>query len=185
MQARQKTEVTAHGKQKKGQQQEKQQIHTREDWWKTRFVTPLPERLERNKVYRRVTKNRDTGELLEDVGIEPKSQPEDYQYKLCSNPREDLCLNIDTTFYYREAGPEKPYIAEIYSPPRITQEAKKNGLKDGFALDVTVRRKDGQTWDFSKRRMRDEATKMVIEQKPFMLISSPPCTMFSILRSGN
>ena len=50
---------------------------------------------------------------------------------------------------------------------------------------MTVRRKDGQTWDFSKRRMRDEAKTNVIEQKPFMLISSSPCTMFSKLQNGN
>ena len=31
----------------------------------------------------------------------------------------------------------------------------------------------------------DEATKMVIEDEPFMLISSPPCTMFSMLQNGN
>ena len=40
-------------------------------------------------------------------------------------------------------------------------------------------------WSDKQNVKRDEATKMVIEQKPFMLISSPPCTMFSILQNGN
>ena len=58
-------------------------------------------------------------------------------------------------------------------------------MKQGFALDLTVRRTDGKVWDFSSRKMRDEATKMVIEREPFMLILSPPCTMYSLLQNGN
>ena len=166
-------------------QQEKHESYTREDFWKTKFVTPHPDIIEWSKVYRRVTGNRDTGELIEDVRIEPENKPRDYEYSLCKNPLEDMCLNLQTTFYFRKVNVEKPDISEVYSPPRITKEADKRGLKGGFALDLTVRRKDGKMWDFSKRIMRDEATKMVLEQQPFMLISSPPCTMFSILQNGN
>lgn len=45
-----------------------------------------------------------------------------------------MCLNIPTTFYYRESNPEKPDIAEVYSPSRISEEANKRGLKGGSAL---------------------------------------------------
>ena len=148
-------------------------------------MTPHPNIIEWNNVYRRVTNNRDTGELIEDARMDPKNAPKDYEYSLCKNPLENMCLNIQTTFYYRESNPQKPDIAEVYSPPRISEEASKRGRKGGFALDLTVRRKDGKAWEFSKRSMRDEATKMVIGQQPFMLISSPPCTMFSILQNGN
>ena len=144
-------------------------------------------KLEWSKVYRRLTIDRDTRELLEDVRVEKGSSPKDYEYKICANPREDVCRNIHTTFFFRELGPEvklKPDLAEIYSPPRISEEAGKRGLKQGFALDLTVRRTDGKVWDFSSRKMRDEAKKMVIEREPFMLISFPPCTMYSLLQNG-
>ena len=164
------------------QRREKHQVHEREDWWRTRFITPDPNRVAWEKVYRRVTMDRDTNEFLEDVQIEPKSKPKDYEYKISDQE----CRNIKSTFYFREEGPEaKPDVAEVYSPPRITEAAKKGGLKDGFALDLTVRREDGKVWNFSSKKMRDEATEMVLTQKPFMLISSPPCTMYSILQNGN
>ena len=130
--------------------QEKHKRYMREVFWKTKFVTPHPKTIEWNRVYRRVTHNRDTGELIEDVRIEPESKPKDFEYSLCNNPLEDMCLNIQTIFYYREPNSEKPDIAEIYSPPRITEEANKRGLKGGFALDLTVRRKDGKAWFFRR-----------------------------------
>ena len=33
--------------------------------------------------------------------------------------------------------------------------------------------------------MRDETTRKVIEDEPFMLVGSPPCTMYSILQNSN
>ena len=64
------------------QQQEKSQTYIREDWWKTRFVTPHPNVIDWKKIYRRVTENSSTGELVEDVRIGPGANPKDYQYKL-------------------------------------------------------------------------------------------------------
>lgn len=48
-----------------------------------------------------------------------------------------------------------------------------------------MRREDGKAWDFSIKEMRDEATQMMLDRQPFMLISSPPYTMYSILQNGN
>ena len=123
------------------QQQDKHKKYVRDDFWKTKFVTPHPNIIEWNNVYRRITNNRDTSELIEDARIDPKNAPKDYEYSLCSNPLEDMCFNIQTTFYYRESDPQKPDIVEVHSPPRISKEASKRGLKGGFALDPTVRRK--------------------------------------------
>ena len=122
---------------------------------------------------------------MEDVRVDPKNKPKEYENGVCRNPFEDVCLNVQSFLYFKELNPEDPDFAEVYSPPRITEEANKKGLKGGFALDLTVQRKDGQSWGFSKRRMRDEATEMVIDQRTFVLISSPPCTMYSILQNGN
>lgn len=66
------------GNLQKLQQCEKQQLHEREDWVRTRFATPHPNRFAWSKVYRRVTVDRDTNEFLEDLQIEPNRQPKDF-----------------------------------------------------------------------------------------------------------
>ena len=35
-----------------------------------------------------------------------------------------------------------------------------------------MRRKDGKNWDLSLKATRDEATKMIIDDEPFMLVGS-------------
>ena len=47
----------------------------------------------------------------------------------------------------------------------------------GSALDLT------EGWDFSKKRDRREARQLVSSEDPHLLILSPPCTVFSRLRS--
>ena len=76
-------------------------------------------------------------------------------------------------------------MCEVYSPPRIVAEAARCGLRPGFSLDLTVERKDGDQWDFSRKKHRAEATRMVLQDEPYCLIGSPPCTMFSVLQNGN
>ena len=115
--------------------------------------------------------------MIEDVQIDGCLPAKEFEYKISDQE----IRSLDTTLYYKD----KPDIAEVYSPPRITTEAAKAGLSAGFALDLTVRRPDGKHWDFSIKSMRDDATKLVLEREPFMLICSPPCTMFSILQNGN
>ena len=70
-------------------------------------------------------------------------------------------------------------VAEMYSPPRVTTQATKFGLKSGEAFDLTT------GWDFSQARQRDEARHYVEKQKPLVVIGSPPCTPFSQLQSLN
>ena len=67
-------------------------------------------------------------------------------------------------------------IAEMYSPPRVTKEAAKFGLKVGEAMDLTT------GWDFSKSEHRSMAMKYIDETRPKLIIGSPMCTMFSPLQ---
>ncbi|CAK8994237.1 unnamed protein product, partial [Durusdinium trenchii] len=74
-------------------------------------------------------------------------------------------------------------IMEIYSPPRVTKEARKQNaqgrqpqLRLGQALDLRT------GWDFTKRAHRREAIKLAKKFKPALLVLSPPCTTFSTLR---
>ena len=67
-------------------------------------------------------------------------------------------------------------VAEIYSPPRVTAEAKYYGLRVGEAVDITG-------WDFRDAKQRNRAWKYLEEMKPALLIGSPMCTMFSTLQN--
>ena len=76
----------------------------------------------------------------------------------------------------------KAIVSEIYSPPRVTQPPKMlpgMGLIPGFALDLTTRDEDGNPWDFNCPRQRQKARKLRAETKPYFLIGSPCCTMYS------
>ena len=78
-------------------------------------------------------------------------------------------------------------ISEVYSQPRVAQEAGVRGkskLRPGWSLDLTMDDPlTGKPWDMGKREVRNRVRQLVQETKPFMLIGSPPCTMFSSLQN--
>ena len=80
-------------------------------------------------------------------------------------------------------------ISEIYSPPRFTAELRRcrnQQVLPGFALDLTVLDSDdGQAWDFSRKSKRDKAFRMVLREKPYLLIGSLTCTAFSTWQAFN
>lgn len=67
-------------------------------------------------------------------------------------------------------------VAEVYSPPRCTKEAKKQKMKATLALDLST------GWDFRRADHRKEALRLIAQRRPAVLILSPPCTVFSALR---
>ena len=67
-------------------------------------------------------------------------------------------------------------VAEMYSVPRVTVEAKKFGLEAGEAMDL----RNG--WDFNRKEDQDRAMTYVRTKKPGVVIGSPMCTMFSQLQ---
>ena len=70
-------------------------------------------------------------------------------------------------------------VVEAFSPPRVTTEAKKFGLKPGEAWDLT------EGWDFKIKAHREAAMKYQEDHQPLVLIGSPPCTAFSQLQTLN
>ena len=46
-------------------------------------------------------------------------------------------------------------------------------------MDLTTCDEQGRPYDFDKAEMREEAKRRVAEEKPYLLIGSPMCTMFS------
>ena len=70
-------------------------------------------------------------------------------------------------------------VVEAYSPPRVTIEAKKFGLKAGEAWDLTT------GWDFKRKDHQEAADKYQREVKLLVLIGSPPCMPFSQIQMLN
>ena len=70
-------------------------------------------------------------------------------------------------------------ITEVYRPTRVNQVAAKFGLTPGPSLDLT------NGYDFGKEEDRRKAWKLIPKTRPFMIIGSPPCTMFSNLQNLN
>ena len=68
-------------------------------------------------------------------------------------------------------------VAEMYSPPRVTTEANRMGLRAGEAFDLT------NGWDFTRESHRQKAERYVDEEQPLVIIGSPPCTPFCRLQS--
>ena len=72
-------------------------------------------------------------------------------------------------------------VSEIYSAPRVTKALKlmpSMELVPGFALDLSGEDENGNSWDFTRPDMRAKARALLLEEKPFLLIGSPPCTAF-------
>ena len=76
-------------------------------------------------------------------------------------------------------------VSEIYSLPRVTTLLLQSDLLSGFAMDITCMDEDGNPRDFNKYEQHTKACKMVKEDKPTILIGSPMCTAFCLLRHIN
>ena len=70
-------------------------------------------------------------------------------------------------------------ITEVYSPERVTKACLKQNLVPGTAFGLT------SGWDFKIKSHRESAVRRIHEEKPSLLIGSPPCTYFSILLNLN
>ena len=98
-------------------------------------------------------------------------------------------LGGDGAAYRRErARAAKRIIAEVYSPPRITDAARRlphDGPGPGSALDITINDATGKPWDFSLKEQRDQAERLLDDQRPLLLIGSPMRTAFSAMQAIN
>ena len=101
-------------------------------------------------------------------GTQPSGDPDQTMSFLDETDRKILAsviLNVDIT--------------EVYSPVRVNRVAAKFGLCAGSSMDLTT------GWDFSKESDIRKAWKVVKETRPFIIIGSPPCTLFSNLQELN
>ena len=63
-------------------------------------------------------------------------------------------------------------ITEVYSPECVNEVAKRHGLVPGSSLDLT------NGWGFTKPEHRRVAWKSTKAEYPYLIIGSPPCTLF-------
>jgi len=70
-------------------------------------------------------------------------------------------------------------VVEVYSPPRIAEEARKRGGAIGASLDIRT------GWNFNLVNHRNEAFRLIVEMRPSLLVASPMCTAFSPLQTLN
>ena len=66
-------------------------------------------------------------------------------------------------------------ITEVFSPPRVVMQGIKIGLSAGSSMDLLT------GWNFEMKAGRDKAMRQVEEEKPMLVIGSPPCTCLSML----
>ena len=52
-------------------------------------------------------------------------------------------------------------VAEIHSPPRIAERARKWGLRGGWSMELITTDGDGKKWDFSKKELRERAIRRI------------------------
>ena len=82
--------------------------------------------------------------------------------------------------------PESKYdLAELFSPPRMTEMTEKFGLKGGWSVDDRIEDPiTKRTYDLRNRKDQNEVRRMIRRDKPLVLTVSPPCTLFSIANQG-
>ena len=100
-----------------------------------------------------------------------------------ANEQHNLSAQLDNTMLKTLIG--KMEMAEVYSPPRVTEMARKMGLKAGWRLDITTYDSDGEPWDFNKIEMRNRASRKILTDEPMVLIGSPMCTAFCAMNNAN
>ena len=76
-------------------------------------------------------------------------------------------------------------VAEVYSPPRVAQVAREMGFRGGWSLDLTTSESGGRQWDFNQLEMRNRAARLILKDRPLLLIGSPMCTVYSCMNRIN
>ena len=135
-------------------------------------------------IHRRIIRSLSTGKVLDDCIVDEVSDEELHRpLKQPDNIRVELIMK-GALKLFNTKGPD---VCEIYSQPRIAQEAGFQGrlrMKPGWSLDLTLDDPlTGKPWDLRKSEVRSRVRALVKTTKPFMLIGSPPCTSFSSLQN--
>ena len=139
-------------------------------------------------VERRIIRNAITGKLIDDC--RPADTADADMFRRLPGPtsiRVELIMR-DAAKWVKQKDSD---VAELYSPPRIVQEAGLRSyggrrLRPGWSLDLTVDDPEtGKPWDLSDGKIRTKVVHLITEGKPFMLVMLPMCTAFSQIQAIN
>ena len=83
----------------------------------------------------------------------------------------------------RNFGNSRIDVAELYSPPRMAAMASKLGYTQGFSMDLTTLDENGRPWGLSLAATQRKALRRWELDKPYLLVASPPCMVFSVLQN--
>eukprot|EP00435_Cladocopium_sp_Y103_P018800 s2487_g4.t1 len=70
-------------------------------------------------------------------------------------------------------------VSEVFSPPRVVPHALRHGLEAGKSYDLVT------GWDLSDPLQVKAMWKQLMEERPLLIVLSPPCTAFSPLQEWN
>ncbi len=70
-------------------------------------------------------------------------------------------------------------VSEVYSPPRMVEEARRQKMTGGSSFDLT------NGWDLTDKESKEKMWKALMEEDPWLIVLSPPCTAFSKLQLWN
>ena len=70
-------------------------------------------------------------------------------------------------------------VKQVFSPPRLTSMAADLGLGPGFALDLHAQRPDGKSWDLSLDSNIRDASRLIREGRPYLVLGSLPYGPYS------
>ena len=80
-------------------------------------------------------------------------------------------------------------ITELFSPPQVNEKinrmSNKKGIVAGTSFDFIVDKETGETWNFLKPEDRRRCWSRLEEERPRVVIGSPPCTAFSAINIGS
>eukprot|EP00435_Cladocopium_sp_Y103_P060316 s936_g22.t1 len=68
-------------------------------------------------------------------------------------------------------------LVELYSPPRVVEEAAARGLRASLSIDLST------GYDLSRAQDRRQVKDELRKRRPRLLVTSPPCTKFSPLQN--
>ncbi len=139
-----------------------------------------------SEVHKRITRNLHTGQVIDECVVD--DVPDAMLHRPLARPT-DIRVELVMKGAMRMFETKNVDIAEVFSPPRVAQEAVMSSydgarLTPGWSLDLT--REDpttGQPWDLGRKEVRQRVRRLVKDTMPFLLIGSPPCTVFSSLQN--
>jgi hypothetical protein len=78
-------------------------------------------------------------------------------------------------------------VSELFSPPRVTEQLRTMpdfaSFEPGSTFDLRAD-KNGRCWDLLRADHRREVRRRIAEERPYLVVGSPPCTDFSVLFRG-